>query len=89
MIEAIKCLLLLGLLYGRRKDALLVEAIICLSLLSLLLVRRKILRLYWADATIIIDGKRYGLYTGKLPTYHTAYSTKQKQNMYGVRTKYG
>ena len=47
------------------------------------------LRLPRADSTIIIDGKRYGLYTGKLPTYHTAYSTKQEQNMYGVRTEYG
>ena len=46
-VEAIKWLLLLGLLLVRRKDRLLIEAIICLILLSLLLVRRKILRLYW------------------------------------------
>lgn len=47
------------------------------------------LRLPRADATIIINGRRYDLHTGKLPTYHTAYSTKQEQNMYGVRTEYG
>ena len=51
------CLSLLGLLLVRRKDTLLIELIICLSLLSLLLVRRKILRLYWADAIIIINSK--------------------------------
>ena len=51
------CLLLLRLLLVRRKVALLIELIICLSLLSLLLVRRKILRLYWADAIIIINSK--------------------------------
>ena len=57
MIEAIICLSLLGLLFVRRKNALLIEEIICLSLLGLLLVRRKILRLYWAGAIIIINSK--------------------------------
>ena len=49
------CLSLLGLLFVRRKDTLLVEAIIFLSLLRLLLVRRKILRLYLAGAVIVLN----------------------------------
>ena len=49
------CLILVCLLFMRRRDALLVEAIIFLSLVCSLLVRRKILRLYLAGAVIVLN----------------------------------
>ena len=56
---------LLGLLFVRRRDALLVEVIMCLSLLSFFLVRRKILRLYLAGAVIVLNWERRYIMCGK------------------------
>ena len=65
MTEAIIWLSLLGLLFVRRRDALLVEVIMCLSLLSFFLVRRKILRLYLAGAVIVLNWECRYIMRGK------------------------
>ena len=60
---------------------------ICLSLLSFLLGRRKILRLYWADAIIILIQKNVQVCAIVFYTYpHPLFPIQQPFSFHPVRT---
>ena len=59
----------------------------CLSLLSFLHGRRKILRLYWADAIVILGQKNVQVCAIVFYTYlHTLFPIQQPFSFHSVRT---
>ena len=69
------------------EDALLIEAIICLALPHFLPGRRKILRLYWADAIIILIQKNVQVCAIVFYTYpHPLFPIQQPFSFHPVRT---